>query len=120
MCKDLRKASSIEALSISQTASFFAAEFEALAIYGVNQTTQPMTATPDFIWNINATYENESWGTQLGIFYNLQGESLISAANPYTTLLKQRFISFHMARSTSLFLRNCLRGFDNSLPPKIF
>ncbi len=26
-------------------------------------------------------------GEQLGIFYNLQGESLISAANPYTTLL---------------------------------
>jgi outer membrane receptor protein involved in Fe transport len=63
------------------------ADAEALAIYGVNETTQPMTATPDFIWNINATYQYEPWGTQLGIFYNLQGQSLISAANPYTTLL---------------------------------
>ena len=60
---------------------------QALATYGVNETTQPMTATPDFIWNINATYQYEPWGTQIGIFYNLQGQSLISAANPYTTLL---------------------------------
>lgn len=63
------------------------ADSEALAVYGVNETTQQMTATPDFIWNINATYEYEPWGTQIGIFYNMQGQSLISAANPHTTLL---------------------------------
>ena len=86
MCKDLRKASSIEALSISQTASFFAAEFEALAIYGMNQTTQPMTATQDFICNINATYENESWGTVRNFLQFARRVSDLSCESLYNSL----------------------------------
>jgi len=59
----------------------------ALATYGVTDNTQPMTATPDFLVNLSATYDHEPWGTQVGLFYNYKGESLIAGANPYTTLL---------------------------------
>lgn len=63
------------------------ADADALATYGVNDKTQPMTATPDFLINLNATYELELTGTQLGLFYKYTGESLVSGANPHTTLL---------------------------------
>ncbi len=69
-----------------------------------------MTATPDFIWNINATYENESWGTRLGIFYNLQGESLISAANPYTTLLTTAIYQLSYGTLNFTFSQELLEG----------
>lgn len=59
----------------------------ALATYGVNETTQQMTATPDYLLNLNATYEYEDWGSQVGLFYILKGDSLVSGANPHTTLL---------------------------------
>jgi hypothetical protein len=41
----------------------------------------PMTATPNYLFNTNVTYDFRPTGTQLGIFYNLQGDSLISAAS---------------------------------------
>lgn len=63
------------------------ADQQALADYGVFETTQPMTATPDFLLNLNCTYEIVETGTQLGIFYNFKGDSLVSGANPHTVLL---------------------------------
>ncbi len=62
-------------------------DIDALAIYGVHETTQQMTATPEFLLNLNATYEFAPFGTQLGLFYNFKGDSLVSGANPHTTLL---------------------------------
>lgn len=62
-------------------------DIDALATYGVNESTQPMTATPNYLLNLNATYDYDPWGTQIGIFYNLQGQSLISGANPRTSEL---------------------------------
>jgi len=62
-------------------------ESDALATYGVKQNTQPMTATPDYLMNVSATYDYDDWGTQLGIFYTMKGDSLISGANPHTNLL---------------------------------
>jgi outer membrane receptor protein involved in Fe transport len=41
----------------------------------------PMTATPNYLFNANVTYDFRPTGTQLGMFYNLQGDSLISAAS---------------------------------------
>jgi outer membrane receptor protein involved in Fe transport len=55
--------------------------------YGINDNTQPMTATPNYLLNLNATYDVELTGTQLGIFYNFKGDSLVSGANAFTTLL---------------------------------
>jgi len=62
-------------------------ESDALAVYGVKQNSQPMTATPDYLMNVSATYDYDEWGTQLGIFYTMKGDSLISGANPHTNLL---------------------------------
>ena len=60
---------------------------QALQTYGFNQDTQPMTATPDFLLNLNATYDWQELGTQVGLFYTYKGQSLVSGANPHTTLL---------------------------------
>ncbi|MFO0963955.1 MAG: TonB-dependent receptor [Phycisphaerales bacterium] len=62
-------------------------DIDALRVYGDNSTSQPMTATPDYLFNVNLTYDFEPFGTQFGIFYNYKGESLVSGANPHTTLL---------------------------------
>jgi len=49
--------------------------------YGVDVSSIPLTATPDYLWNANVTYDLEPWGTQFGLFYNYQGRSMISAAS---------------------------------------
>ena len=63
------------------------ADAAALAVYGVTDNTQPMTATPEFLVNLSATYDYEPWGTQVGLFYNYKGDSLVSGATPFTNLL---------------------------------
>jgi hypothetical protein len=72
---------------MNSSVTLAAEDAEALRVYGVNQTTQPMTATPDYLLNLNAIYDAEESGTQLGVFFTYKGDSLISGANPYTTLL---------------------------------
>ncbi len=83
-----------EGLAVGANATFMTSEvdlsqydIDQFAIYGSNETTQPMTATPNYLLNLNATYDYEPWGTQVGLFYNLQGESLISGASAYTVEL---------------------------------
>ena len=46
--------------------------------YGIDLTSMPMTGTPNYLWNANVTYDYEPWGTQLGVFYNVQGKSQVS------------------------------------------
>jgi outer membrane cobalamin receptor len=60
---------------------------EAMRDYGFNETTQPMTATPDYLFNASITYDLEDTGTQVGLFYNYRGQSLVSGANPNGALL---------------------------------
>ena len=60
-------------------------EASALSNYGVDVSSIPMTATPNYLVNANLTYDYEPWGTQLGLFYNYQGKSLISAATTDAT-----------------------------------
>jgi TonB dependent receptor/Carboxypeptidase regulatory-like domain/TonB-dependent Receptor Plug Domain len=62
-----------------------AQDASAFSNYGVNLTSVPMTGTPDYLFNANVTYDFEPWGTQLGLFYNYQGKSLISAATTDAT-----------------------------------
>jgi outer membrane receptor protein involved in Fe transport len=52
-------------------------DFDAI---GFPIATRPMTGTPDFLLNLNATYEIEASGTQLGLFYNLSGTTLEAGA----------------------------------------
>lgn len=63
------------------------ADQAAMRAYGVDESTQPMTATPDFLFNASVTYDIEDWGTQVGLFYNFRGKSLVSGANAVGTLL---------------------------------
>jgi outer membrane receptor protein involved in Fe transport len=59
----------------------------AMRAYGFDEPTQPMTATPDFLFNASVTYDIEDTGTQVGLFYNYRGKSLVSGANAVGTLL---------------------------------
>lgn len=60
---------------------------QAFSNYGVSVSSFPMSAMPEFLFNANITYDYEPWGTQLGVFFNYQGESLVAAANAEDTLL---------------------------------
>jgi hypothetical protein len=48
--------------------------------YGAGNGTQPMIGTPEYLVNLNATYDVEPLGTQLGIFYTWKGQSLVTAS----------------------------------------
>jgi TonB-dependent receptor len=61
-------------------------DITAFQAYGVSVDSVPMTGTPDYLFNANVTYDYEPLGTQIGLFYNYQGKSLISAPAP--TLLE--------------------------------
>jgi hypothetical protein len=41
-----------------------------------------MTQTPEFLVNLNATYDHEPTGTQFGLFYNYRGDALVSGGVP--------------------------------------
>lgn len=43
-------------------------------------TTRDMTNAPDHLYNIYLTYDLPTWGTQLGLFYTVQGDTLIAGA----------------------------------------
>ena len=53
----------------------------AFRAYGVDVPSLPMTATPDYLFNVNITYDYDATGTQVGIFYNYQGKSLVAGAS---------------------------------------
>jgi outer membrane receptor protein involved in Fe transport len=55
---------------------------DAWALYGLPQSTQQMTQTPEFLVNLNATYDHEPTGTQVGLFYNYRGDALVSGGVP--------------------------------------
>lgn len=44
--------------------------------------TRPMVDAPEYLMNLNLTYEAESTGTQVGLFYTRQGDTLVAGANP--------------------------------------
>jgi TonB-dependent receptor len=52
-----------------------AADFAAA---GYPLTTRDMTATPQYLLNLNSTYDIAESGTQLGLFYNIQGDTLVA------------------------------------------
>ena len=54
-----------------------AAYFEEI---GFPTTTRGMTGTPQYLLNLNATYEVEQTGSQFGLFYTVQGDTLVAGA----------------------------------------
>ncbi len=55
-------------------------EQEALADAGFAMATREMTGAPNYIVNLNSTYDLDLTGTQLGLFYTLQGDTLEAGA----------------------------------------
>lgn len=43
-------------------------------------TTRDMTNAPEYLYNLYGTYEIESTGTQLALFYTVQGDTLVAGA----------------------------------------
>ena len=77
----------LEGLSVGANATFIdsevtvpegqALEFERL---GVPLTTRDMTNAPDHLYNVYLTYDIERSGTQLGLFYTVEGDTLTAGA----------------------------------------
>lgn len=53
------------------------ADFAAL---GVDLRSRDMTNAPRYLYNIYLTYDQPDWGTQVGLFYTVQGDSLTAGA----------------------------------------
>ncbi|MCA9319352.1 MAG: TonB-dependent receptor [Planctomycetes bacterium] len=79
----------LEGLSIGANATFIDAvvklpadEIAAFSLPSIQMpiTRRDMTNAPEHLFNVNATYELESTGTQIGLFYTLQGDSLLAGA----------------------------------------
>jgi outer membrane receptor protein involved in Fe transport len=51
-----------------------------LALFGLDQEERAMEGQPEFLFNLNLTYDNTSSGTSMGLFYNLIGDVLKSGA----------------------------------------
>jgi hypothetical protein len=43
-------------------------------------STRPMTNAPDYLYNLYFTYDLTKIGTQIGLFYTMQGDSLVAGA----------------------------------------
>nr|MCU0254316.1 TonB-dependent receptor [Acidobacteriota bacterium] len=57
-----------------------ASEQKALADYALDQASRPLQGQPEYLLNLNLTYDNPDSGTTVGVFYNLVGETLFSGA----------------------------------------
>ncbi len=47
---------------------------------GYPRSTRDMLNAPEYLYNLNATYMIERFGTELGIFYTVKGDSLVAGA----------------------------------------
>ncbi|MEZ6037085.1 MAG: TonB-dependent receptor [Planctomycetota bacterium] len=46
------------------------------------QSSRDMTAAPDYLWNLFATYDLAATGTSLGVFYTVTGDTLLQGPGP--------------------------------------
>jgi len=79
----------VEGLSLGLNATFLESEvtlpddevagFEDPSI-AAPMTTREMTGAPQFLFNLYSTYDLASTGTQLGLFYTVQGDTLVAGA----------------------------------------
>ena len=52
-------------------------EAAAFAAIGVPVRHRDMTNAPEFLYNLNLTYESEKYGTRIGLFYTVRGDTLV-------------------------------------------
>jgi TonB-dependent receptor len=80
--------SALDGLSAGANATFMTSEVtlsdedrQDLEDIGYPEPTRDMMNCPDYLYNINLTYDIEKTGTCLGLFYTVQGDALIAGAN---------------------------------------
>jgi TonB-dependent receptor len=78
-----------EGLSVGANGTFIdsevtlpSGEAAALAASGIQapMPTRDMTNAPEHLYNLFATYDVPDWGTQIGLFYTVQGDTLVAGA----------------------------------------
>ncbi len=79
----------LEGLAVGANATFIqsqvtlstneAAEFESPSIMAPMRT-RDMVNTPEYLYNLNLTYDIKKTGTQMGLFYTVQGDALTAGA----------------------------------------
>lgn len=52
-------------------------EAQAFADVGAPRKRRDMTNTPEFLYNLNLTYHSEKYGTRVGVFYTVRGDTLV-------------------------------------------
>ncbi|HVS10058.1 MAG TPA: TonB-dependent receptor, partial [Planctomycetota bacterium] len=78
---------SLSAFSVGANATFIDSEVDlpldeitAFNELGVSMTSRDMTLAPEHLYNLFVTYDLASTGTQVGLFYTVQGDTLIAGA----------------------------------------
>ena len=84
---------SLEGFSVGANATFIDSEVtlpqeevEAFASRGAPTESRDMMGAPEHLYNFNLTYESEKYGTKIGLFYTIRGDTLVeggSALNNY-------------------------------------
>jgi outer membrane receptor for ferrienterochelin and colicin len=49
--------------------------------YGFIETSRDMLNAPEYLYNLNATYDIAKTGTKLGLFYTVRGDTLVAGPN---------------------------------------
>ena len=55
-------------------------EQTSLSDFGLDEPTRRLQGQPDYVFNFNASYDNDRSGTSGGLFYNVVGETLLTGA----------------------------------------
>lgn len=77
----------LEGLSVGANATFIESEVtlsdedrDLLDNLGFPETERDMLHAPEYLYNANLTYDLEKTGTQVGLFYTVQGDTLVTGA----------------------------------------
>lgn len=55
-------------------------EKEGLSVFGLEQETRALQGQPEYLLNVNLTWDDEDLGMSAGVFYNVVGETLVTGA----------------------------------------
>jgi len=77
----------LEGLAVGANATFIRSEVtlsdneaQDLETGGFPEPIRDMMGTPEYLYNLNLTYDIEKTGTQLGVFYTVQGDTLVAGS----------------------------------------
>jgi hypothetical protein len=80
--------SSLDGFAVGANATFIdsevtlsAEEAAAFASRGVPTSSRDMMGAPEHLYNFNLTYESEKYGTKIGLFYTIRGDTLVEGGS---------------------------------------